>query len=560
MISFSPDARVAELEMRAILFVLVAFAHIDGTFDPAERSFIRDYVDRLVERRADEYASDLAVRGDVVPRWKSHFYYALTGIEAEIRSHFTESVAQGESSNQFVFAKLKLRCFELLERLGEDHRAALLAAVDDLMRADGVEHPSERLFRDDLVTLFSAPPRSVAAPHSVSRWGQAVLEPVRRLPPRHVDHPFFQGAEHAYSNDPATFARQAAADLDLMRRFEAAIWEQRARGQGKLAGARSFAAFAEQAPFLDGHVHVVPPKPGREYEIIVLGDLHGCYACLKAALMQSDFFAKVEAHRADPAHNPETLLVLLGDYIDRGRYSYDGVLRTALRLFLAAPEHVFVLRGNHEHYVELGGKVQSPVRPAEAIASIEGLASREVLDAHMRLFELLPSMVVFDRILFVHAGIPRQDTISAKLTSLSALNDPDLRLEMSWSDPSDADHVPLDLQKANTRFPFGKEQFKRFMSMLGCSMMIRGHERVVEGIRRVYDAPEAVLLSLFSAGGATNEDLPPTSNYREVTPMALSIRHKDGSTRVTPFPIEYQLYNDPARNAFFQARGPGSGR
>ena len=54
----------------------------------------------------------------------------------------------------------------------------------------------------------------------------------------------------------------------------------------------------------------MPPKPGRDYDLTVLGDLHGCYSCLKAALMQSDFFAKVEAFRIDPKHNPEPKLIL----------------------------------------------------------------------------------------------------------------------------------------------------------------------------------------------------------------------------------------------------------
>jgi hypothetical protein len=72
MVVFSSDARVAEIEMRAILFVLVAFAHIDGSVDVTERAFIRDTIDRLVEQRAAEsYAGDPAARSAIVPRWKA---------------------------------------------------------------------------------------------------------------------------------------------------------------------------------------------------------------------------------------------------------------------------------------------------------------------------------------------------------------------------------------------------------------------------------------------------------------------------------------------------------
>jgi predicted MPP superfamily phosphohydrolase len=57
-------------------------------------------------------------------------------------------------------------------------------------------------------------------------------------------------------------------------------------------------------------------------------------------------------------------LVLLGDYIDRGRFSYNGVLRAAMRSSSRPRSDVYLLRGNHEYYVELNGRVLAPVRPA----------------------------------------------------------------------------------------------------------------------------------------------------------------------------------------------------
>lgn len=339
--------------------------------------------------------------------------------------------------------------------------------------------------------------------------------------------------------------------MTLIRDVSAKLEEQRAVGQGKLEGAADFTAFEGVNPFLDGHVYVVPPRQNVDTELLVFGDLHGCYSCLKAALLQADFFAKVQAYNDDPKNNPNMIAVFLGDYIDRGRFSYAGVLRTVMQMFLAVPNHVFILRGNHEFYVEYQGQVLAPVQPSEAMSSLRNIAPVEVFTSYMKLFETLPNMMVFDRTLFVHAGIPRDDTFDEKFTSLASLNDPEMRFQMLWSDPSVADHIPLDLQKANARFPFGKHQFKRFMSRLGCSTMIRGHERVVEGFRQIYAEPEAVLLSLFSAGGATNDDLPATSNYRNVTPTALTIRHRDGVNVLTPFVIDYERYNDAQFNKFF---------
>jgi hypothetical protein len=342
----------------------------------------------------------------------------------------------------------------------------------------------------------------------------------------------------------------AEKDVALVGRVLATLEEQRTVGAGKLTGVKSFAEFSGQAPFLDGHVYVLPPDPRKEYELIVLGDLHGCYSCLKAALMQTNFLAKVQAHADNPENTPDTRLVLLGDYIDRGRFSYDGVLRTVMRLFVTVPNAVHILRGNHEYYIEHQGRILAPVRPAEGMMNLEGVANDAFFKQYMHLFEALPTSLAFDRTFFTHAGIPRHTSLAEKWRDLSSLNDPDLRFEMMWSDPSDTEVVPDELQKAVARFGYGTQQFRSFLARIGCSVMIRGHERAVEGFRTNYDFPDATLLTLFSAGGANSLDLPETSNYREVTPMGLTLRWKGGVSRITPFAIDWSRYNEPARNGF----------
>ena len=159
-------------------------------------------------------------------------------------------------------------------------------------------------------------------------------------------------------------------------------------------------------------------------------------------------------------------------------------------------------------------------------------------------------MLFFDDLMFVHAGIPRDAEIKAKFHDLAALNDPDLRFQMLWSDPSTADFIPDELQAQNARFPFGKLQFEAFMQKLGCSMMVRGHEKVDAGFQTVY-SDQASLITLFSAGGADNNDLPPESSYRSVTPMAATIRLENGNAQVTTWLIDYKRFNDPKRNRFF---------
>ena len=71
----------------------------------------------------------------------------------------------------------------------------------------------------------------------------------------------------------------------------------------------------------------------------VIGDIHGCYDELMRMLKVIDF-------------KKSDRLILIGDYIDRGRQNYE-----MLRFISYHPENILLLRGNHEEefiaYVEL---------------------------------------------------------------------------------------------------------------------------------------------------------------------------------------------------------------
>ena len=112
--------------------------------------------------------------------------------------------------------------------------------------------------------------------------------------------------------------------------------------------------------------------------------------------------------------------------------------------------------------------------------------------------------------------------------------------------------IPAALQEQSARFPFGRLQCLAFLQWLGCHTLVRGHEKVEEGFRKAYDDEEQLVITVFSAGGHDNDDLPADSGYRSVTPMAMTLRFKDGKSKITPWRIDYHAYNDPERNAFFQ--------
>jgi hypothetical protein len=555
MLTFSQDGPTADKQMRAVIFYLTTFGYIDGDFDASEKEFVRGYIGSLVASRVAGAVpeEDQELRRELTKKYTTHFIEVFEGIDRQVRDLFTEAVAEGEAQDNFVHAKLKLRCFEIFKSFDADSQEQLMETVDELIHADGQVHPAEAKFRGELAELLEEDLGVEVLEEGGVKSSVAIQESAE-LEPLVENHPFFEQFEHHYTSDPDKLRGQIEADRQLMNRVVELLDERRAKGAGKLAGKKTVAEFAGEEPFLDGHVHVLSPKPGRKYELIVVGDLHGCYSCLKAVLMQSDFINKVNAFVNDPDNNPEVKLVLLGDYIDRGMFSYQGVLRSALQIYSRVPDHVYLLRGNHEYYIEHQGRVFGAVRPSEAMDTLKPHLSQEVFAHYMKLFDALPNMLLFDRFLFVHGGIARDLLLKERYRDLSSLNDWDIRFQMMWSDPSSADVIPASLQEQSSRFPFGRLQSQAFLQRIGCHALVRGHEKVDEGFRRVYDDENQLLITLFSAGGQDNDDLPADSSYRSVTPMAMTLKLENGVSQIIPWKIDYKRYNDPERNRFYQKK------
>src|SRR5262245_27800543 len=158
MITFSNDPKRAEQEMRAVIFYLVTFGYIDGDFDAAEKSFIRETIRKLIDYRARSAMPDAedAVRSEVVSKFTGHFHEVLEGIDQNVKDLFTESVSTNEDPKAFVHSKLKVRCFEIFQSYDRHGQEQLMSIIDALLLADGVAHPAEVQFRSELAQLLEA--------------------------------------------------------------------------------------------------------------------------------------------------------------------------------------------------------------------------------------------------------------------------------------------------------------------------------------------------------------------------------------------------------------------
>src|SRR5262245_5133323 len=156
MLKFSNDPDVAEQQMNAIIFYLTAFGYIDGDFDLTEKTFVKIYIRQLVNQRARDAMPDAddKARSEVVNKFVTHFHEVFEHIDRSVRALFDEVVGDNEKVEDFVYAKLKLRSYEIFNSFDPENRRELLATVDELIHADGSVHPSEAKFRDELEKLL----------------------------------------------------------------------------------------------------------------------------------------------------------------------------------------------------------------------------------------------------------------------------------------------------------------------------------------------------------------------------------------------------------------------
>ncbi len=544
MLILHEDDGIATKQLRAVVFHLIAFAYVDGEFDGSEKDYIDEYVESVISHHVKPADSD---RRKLL---MEAYHSAFASVTNQVDHFLQEPVANKEKQREFVISKLRLKCFELFRTFDKSNQQMMIQSFEELILADGRVDPAERKFFREIVSLVQDGQQRnvVQATSSV----EVIVMPAKPMMVAPVNFPEL-GEETHYSNDRGQLKAQLEADRRQMKEAIELFQRLRSSNQHTLKGVESVKELVDAPFFLDGTVYF-HPEDG--VDATVVGDLHGCFSCLKAVVEQSQFRQKVQDYKRDPSSHPKPLLVFLGDYIDRGFHSFNGVLRGVISLLLEEPEHVVLLRGNHEYYVKYKGHIYSGVNPSEAMATMFDFVDESFFKSQKTFFENLPTSLLLGRFLFAHAGIPRSESIRTYIKDLSGLNHNDIAFEMMWSDPSLAPVVPETIQAGSVRFSFGQTQFEEFMELLGCDVMFRGHERTEEGFRDVYPGSVKKLFNVFSCGGADNKDLPARSNYREVTPMACSLITNGDQATVTPWLIDYKTFNQSKNNKLYATTAP----
>jgi diadenosine tetraphosphatase ApaH/serine/threonine PP2A family protein phosphatase len=224
-------------------------------------------------------------------------------------------------------------------------------------------------------------------------------------------------------------------------------------------------------------------------EALVIGDLHGDLDSLISILQNSGFTQKLAAHK-------DATLVFLGDYGDRGPYSAE-VYYTVLRLKLAFPEQVVLLRGNHEGPEDLTASPHDlPMQFQDRFKENGKAAYSKVRELFTYLYN---AVLVEERCLMVHGGLPPnvnsiQDLARAHLTH----PEKEFLEDLLWSDPNDMVKTVLRSPRGAGKL-FGRRVTETVLNKLGVKILIRGHEQCEDGFKLNHDGK---VLTLFSRKGA----------------------------------------------------------
>jgi len=198
--------------------------------------------------------------------------------------------------------------------------------------------------------------------------------------------------------------------------------------------------------------------------VIICGDIHGQIHDL------------VELFRKG-GEIPNSSYVFMGDYVDRG-YNGVEVLELLLALKVKYPEHITLLRGNHE-----SRQICFAYGFYEEITRKYGNAN--AWEYFTDLFDYLPLAALIEgRIFCVHGGLsPYISTVDQIRLINRKMEIPreGVFCDLMWSDPDDIETWIISCRGAG--WIYGWKVVDEFTHINGLELICRAHQLVMEGFK-----------------------------------------------------------------------------
>ncbi len=220
-------------------------------------------------------------------------------------------------------------------------------------------------------------------------------------------------------------------------------------------------------------------------KLIVIGDIHGDLQSINYIIKESKFLK-----------SKNSMLIFLGDYIDRGEYS-PQVLYKVLNLKLLFPGRVVLLRGNHEGPEDLQA---SPHDLPHQLLNNYKEDGEKIYFKIKELFNALPhAALVEGKYLFLHGGPPHNaSSINDYANAYETHPEKSFLEEILWNDPIENFKGVLPSPRGAGKL-FGVNVTNDALKVLGVKIIIRGHEPKNEGFGFNHNGK---VLTLFSRLGA----------------------------------------------------------
>jgi protein phosphatase len=213
----------------------------------------------------------------------------------------------------------------------------------------------------------------------------------------------------------------------------------------------------------------------------VVGDIHG----------NIDLLLRIIERFGYP---PKFQYLFLGDYVDRGTHSCE-VLFLLFALKVRYPDHVHLLRGNHE-FPEMAG-------PYGFKAECQTRISGRLYEGIMDVFGHLPIAAVVGANFCVHGGLSPRLTRWSQISTIQKLkrnasNETSEDMALVWSDPR-ADIGYFEASPRGCGFLYGQEAVGQFTLEGGATRrIIRAHESCAKGFEWPIPDNDRIL-TLFSS-------------------------------------------------------------
>lgn len=204
--------------------------------------------------------------------------------------------------------------------------------------------------------------------------------------------------------------------------------------------------------------------------IVVVGDIHGDYVSLQKILNEIGWKTYLESE--------ENILIFLGDYVDRGKYSVE-VLLCLCKLKRLYPNNVFLLRGNHEAYHHF--PFSSFSFPEDLRVRFGKKGEQFYLENIMPFFDSMFGFCEIDSFaMLVHGGLPVVEDLkffeNYKFHLSNMTSQKNLLEQILWNDPRELVEDNWLYSNRGLGKYFGMKITDLWLTHTGCKCVIRGHE------------------------------------------------------------------------------------